>query len=363
MKDDDEDDSGTQKINKSIATHSGSKLDKPIFDLIKFIFDHDMFKSQMAQFELDVDQLPLGKISKEQVEKGYEILKKIKKVIEGKAKGSISELSGLFYTHIPHKFGRKTPTPINTSELLKSKFDLCNVLADIEVAQSIMKVETTTEHPMDYRYRELDCTISLLDKNDIEYKYVQTYFQNTKSNYPNISIVDIFKMDRRTEKARFEKFDHINERKLLWHGTNVAVVVAILKTGLRIMPHSGGRVGRGIYFASLNQKSIQYVGRAGNVGFMFLAEVAIGKQHVITRDDPSLRKPPSGYDSVLAHGHIEPDQKYDVIHNFEGKDVIIPQGKPISTEVKSKSSFLHSEYLVYDEGQVRLRYLLKIKYN
>jgi hypothetical protein len=32
-------------------------------------------------------------------------------------------------------------------------------------------------------------------------------------------------------------------------------VVAILKTGLRIMPHSGGRVGKGIYFASENGKS------------------------------------------------------------------------------------------------------------
>ena len=35
----------------------------------------------------------------------------------------------------------------------------------------------------------------------------------------------------------------------------MAVVVAILKSGLRIMPHSGGRVGRGIYFASENGKS------------------------------------------------------------------------------------------------------------
>jgi len=41
----------------------------------------------------------------------------------------------------------------------------------------------------------------------------------------------------------------------LWHGTDVSVVVAILKTGLRIMPHSGGRVGKGIYFASENSKS------------------------------------------------------------------------------------------------------------
>ena len=38
----------------------------------------------------------------------------------------------------------------------------------------------------------------------------------------------------------------------------MAVVAAILKSGLRIMPHSGGRVGSGIYFASENAKSACY---------------------------------------------------------------------------------------------------------
>ena len=38
----------------------------------------------------------------------------------------------------------------------------------------------------------------------------------------------------------------------------MAVVAAILKSGLRIMPHSGGRVGSGIYFASENSKSADY---------------------------------------------------------------------------------------------------------
>lgn len=57
---------------------------------------------------------------------------------------------------------------------------------------------------------------------------------------------------------RFSKHTHLGNRKLLWHGTNVAVVAAILKTGLRIMPHSGGRVGSGIYFASEQSKSAAY---------------------------------------------------------------------------------------------------------
>lgn len=37
---------------------------------------------------------------------------------------------------------------------------------------------------------------------------------------------------------------------------SVAVVAAILKSGLRIMPHSGGRVGSGIYMASEAGKSV-----------------------------------------------------------------------------------------------------------
>ena len=57
---------------------------------------------------------------------------------------------------------------------------------------------------------------------------------------------------------RFSQHSAITNRRLLWHGTNVAVVAAILKSGLRIMPHSGGRVGKGIYLASENSKSAAY---------------------------------------------------------------------------------------------------------
>ena len=42
----------------------------------------------------------------------------------------------------------------------------------------------------------------------------------------------------------------------------MAVAAAILEGGLRIMPHSGGRVGRGIYLASESGKSVYYVQNA-----------------------------------------------------------------------------------------------------
>jgi hypothetical protein len=39
---------------------------------------------------------------------------------------------------------------------------------------------------------------------------------------------------------------------------------------------------------------------------MFLAEVALGKEHGITKDNCSLVKPPPGYNSVVARGQTEP---------------------------------------------------------
>lgn len=67
-----------------------------------------------------------------------------------------------------------------------------------------------------------------------------------------------FSFEKFLQGINFGENDKLENRKLLWHGTNVAVVTAILKTGLRIMPHSGGRVGRGIYFASEHNKSRGY---------------------------------------------------------------------------------------------------------
>jgi poly [ADP-ribose] polymerase len=175
-------------------------------------------------------------------------------------------------------------------------------------------------------------------------------------------MLNLFRLDRKGEGTRFATHEELDNRKLLWHGTNVAVVAAICKTGLRIMPHSGGRVGKGIYTASENGKSINYMGWAsGGRGVMFLTEVALGKEHSITKDDSSLKAAPKGFHSIVARGQKEPDPKHDTTFKYEGVDVIVPQGKPIAMKQYAKSSFDQSEYLVYEESQIRLRYAVEVK--
>ncbi|CAN0415739.1 unnamed protein product, partial [Ectocarpus fasciculatus] len=82
----------------------------------------------------------------------------------------------------------------------------------------------------------------------------RTYLENTKPGYGDMDLFNVWTVDREGEGQRFKAHDKMTNRKLLWHGTNVAVVAAIVKSGLRIMPHSGGRVGKGIYLASENAK-------------------------------------------------------------------------------------------------------------
>ncbi len=95
---------------------------------------------------------------------------------------------------------------------------------------------------------------------------------------------------------------------------------------------------------------------------MFLAEAALGKEHHITKDDPSLVAPPKGYDSIVAQGQTDPDPKKNTQIEIDGHQVTVPQGKPIERPEYKSSYFTQSEYLVYQESQVRLRYLLKMRF-
>ena len=52
-----------------------SKLDIQTQDLISLIFDQDMFDSALKKYDIDVKKMPLGKLSKTQIAKGFEVFK------------------------------------------------------------------------------------------------------------------------------------------------------------------------------------------------------------------------------------------------------------------------------------------------
>ena len=98
------------------------------------------------------------------------------------------------------------------------------------------------------------------------------------------------------------------------------------------------------------------------VQVMFLAEAVLGKEHYIASDDSSLTAAPSGFHSVVARGHTEPDPSLDVKLDLDGKPVLAPQGKPLHVDDYKHSSFSQSEYLLYQESQARIRYMLTMAF-
>lgn len=74
----------------------------------------------------DVKKMPLGKLSKQQIAKGFEALEAIEKALQKPSQpyGQLEELSSHFYTVIPHNFGRARPPSINTQEVLQAKKDM-----------------------------------------------------------------------------------------------------------------------------------------------------------------------------------------------------------------------------------------------
>lgn len=74
----------------------------------------------------DVKKMPLGKLSKQQIARGFEALEALEAALRAPADGGLSleELSSHFYTVIPHNFGRNRPPPINSPELLQAKKDM-----------------------------------------------------------------------------------------------------------------------------------------------------------------------------------------------------------------------------------------------
>eukprot|EP01134_Creolimax_fragrantissima_P001491 CFRG1491T1 len=337
--------------------------------LVEQLFSSEMRSAALSEFDLDLKKLPLGVPSQQQIQRGIDVLDRIKgklgKSKKGKTTYTLQDLSSLFYTTIPHSFGRARPPIIDNAAKLQHRYDMCDILTDMYTTQqSINKIQAVpltkkiVPHPTDRHYLSLNATLTPVSSQAKEYNMIEKYFEATKGAHSRAKLLDIWAVDRQGEAKKFDMFKTLQNRRLLWHGTNLAVVAPILTNGLRIMPHSGGRVGKGIYLASLNSKSQSYTSAYGaKFACMFLAEAALGSSYPITKDDSTLTKAPVGHDSVHAVGKVTPNQWVPI--SLDGNEVSIPQSSPQLSKVDS--SFHEDEFLVYSEAQVRIRFMITLK--
>ncbi|KAM6217449.1 poly [ADP-ribose] polymerase 1 [Rhynchocyon petersi] len=362
-----QDEEAVKKLTVNPGTKS--KLPKPVQELIKMIFDVESMKKAMVEYEIDLQKMPLGKLSKRQIQAAYSILSEVQQAVsQGSSDSQILDLSNRFYTLIPHDFGMKKPPLLNNADSVQAKVEMLDNLLDIEVAYSLLRggSEDSSKDPIDVNYEKLKTEIKVVDRDSEEAEIIRKYVKNTHAvthNAYDLEVIDIFKIEREGETQRYKPFRQLHNRRLLWHGSRTTNFAGILSQGLRIAPPeapvTGYMFGKGIYFADMVSKSANYchTSQGDPIGLILLGEVALGNMYEL-KHASHISKLPKGKHSVKGLGKTTPDPSASI--TLDGVEV--PLGTGISSGVND-TCLLYNEYIVYDIAQVNLKYLLKLKFN
>ncbi|KAI6694691.1 hypothetical protein NL676_022401 [Syzygium grande] len=322
-----------------------------------------MMKQQMMEIGYNAEKLPLGKLSKSTILKGYDVLKRIADVIGQSDRKKLEQLSGEFYSVIPHDFGFKKMREfvIDTLQKLKSKLEMVEALGEIEVASKLLKDDIGTEEdPLYARYQCLGCKLTPLEVDSQEYTLIATYMHNTHakthSSY-TVDIVQIFRVSREGETNRFSKFSSTSNKMLLWHGSRLTNWTGILSQA----PATGYMFGKGVYFADMFSKSANYcyANSAATSGVLLLCEVALGNMVELLNAKYDADKLPAGKLSTKGVGATSPDPSE--AQSLED-GIVVPLGRP-KEQSNHKGALLYNEYIVYNVDQIRMRYVVQVNFN
>ena len=335
-------------------------------DLVRTIWDFDRMSRALKELNLDPDQCPLGRLSCNQIQRGYKILKEIQHVLNTSNRESqVLELTNQFYTNIPQNFGMKRPPPINHILKVREKLTLLESLQEMEIANSLSirsLKQLETKHPVDVYYAQLKCRISPVDEEVAG--MLQSWMANTRAPSHNfeLNLIQAYEVQREGEAARYWPFAKLENKKLLWHGSRATNYVGILSNGLKIAPKeapsSGYMFGKGVYMADISTKAARYCNATPDnpEGLLLLCEVALGKMHTMFRAK-SYKRPPNYCHSVMGVGKNAPSETRELRNNVSvaiGGIQPNPQG--------AQSDLQYNEYVVYDVGQVLIRYILKVRF-
>lgn len=118
--------------------------------------------------------------------------------------------------------------------------------------------------------------------------------------------------------------------------------------------------GKGVYFADMSSKSANYcfTSRESSTGILLLCEVALGGMNEKYHADYYAGNLPPGKHSTKGVGRTAPNPD-NAVKLDDG--VVIPMGPGEPSALAC--SLLYNEFIVYDIAQIKIRYLLRTRFN
>lgn len=345
-----------------------------VLDLIKLLSNKKQLNQTIRTLNIDTKRMPLGKISKSQLDTARDILNDIDKNLVNYNKDKLEDLSSYFYTLIPYSCGMSVPPIINNKKFIGELMNLLQDLSQIQITGQIIKnINGDSNDELAEIYNKLDCKIVAMDpiKHKKHWDLLETYVKRTHCPTHNFNpkILNIYQIQHSKQNNRYYSYLESNpelkkNKMLLFHGSKLGNWLGILNKSLLLFPSNvmitGKMFGNGLYFASQSSKSMNYMGchRSQPIGFLMLCEVALGNQfkcnnsHYIT----DYNHLPKDTHSTWGMGKTTTDSN-QYVRNKNG--VVIPCGKLIDSNISG--SLLYDEFIVYKEEQIRPAFLIKIK--
>lgn len=253
---------------------------------------------------------------------------------------------------------------INSIERVEKKRKLLKAMEEIKFSYELFYKNSGKKaiNLLDGCYKKLETQIDVLESGD-EFEMIQTCVNNFRMSN-KIEIEHIFKIKRKNEDpTRCDRFKDVPNRKLLWHGTPTTKIPSILKNGLLIDPPdvgaTGCALGKGLYFADIVANAIQYCNaeQSNNVGRLLLCEVALGESLSFYGPE-NIEDLPGGRHSVIGVGKVAPNSNV-----LMAGGAIIPSGIPVNNQNTPPTYFDYDEFVVQNEEQVQLKYLIQLNIN
>eukprot|EP01116_Phalansterium_solitarium_P016272 TRINITY_DN3756_c0_g1_i2.p1 TRINITY_DN3756_c0_g1~~TRINITY_DN3756_c0_g1_i2.p1 ORF type:complete len:482 (-),score=130.90 TRINITY_DN3756_c0_g1_i2:617-2062(-) len=346
-------------------------LDERVQALVNLIFDRNSFQKSIA----DLGFLPsaVERITPTDISKAYAILSEAEVELARKKVKTLQQAADLSLVNCSRRFYELIPlanmATIDSEPIMKRLLSTLETLSDILVASKALSASSRpTDNTVDARYRSLRTTIRPLETWMREYDVIKSATEGGRASMPadlDIPLQQIYEIERADEMERFAPFQSRPHHRLLWHGSRLANYVGILKNGLRIAPPeapvTGYFLGKGVYFADMLSKSIEYCSPTKDSPhvLLMLCQVYLGRMYQTSHTKALSKEYLDEFDfqSVKGCGEFAPDPAYDVEAT---PGVLISLGRETSSGV-TRSELKHNEYVVYDVAQVRIKYLVQLK--
>ena len=363
-----------RKINVNLINQNKSKDKSKSKDDDK---SEDYSEDQMDLDENASKDSKITKTKKKEQSNNGEI-----KTLKDKTEAIISKtneimaLSSRYYELIPkEKYKNSCILPFDRLDDVKREIQIIDNLTYVEKAVNILlgaNNKINTINPLDYIYNSLQTYFELLRKDSPEFLTLEKYINNTSHGD---KLINIFRVTRKGETERINKFKNLPNHYLLFHGTKIFNLIGIFSNGLKIAPPeapmTGYMFGKGIYLADMYEKSINYCDiiqetnnnkKANKYSYILLCEAALGNIYEPKNKIIDYEKLPflnEGYNSLKSISMEGPDPNKNFVCN---NGITIPLGNIVSfRENNMNYATSHPEYIVYDTAQVKIRYIVKME--